>query len=310
MKKLIILFFTLGSLLSYAQDANDFSLTDKNDSLSYALGIAQSDQFMTQLKMMGGEELIDTRWLIIGVKDGVKGESLISEDKLRNIIITFLGELKEKIEMSLPDATQGNVLKNAKDSLSYATGYQSVLGIDQGLKKIGIAKFVDKPLLVKGIEDYQNKTTVIQVEKANGIINKYIAELTAEMAKVAEAEGKAFLEQNKLREGVHVTASGLQYEILEEGTGIQPTANSKVKVHYHGTLIDGTVFDSSVERGEPIVFGLNQVISGWTEGLQLMKVGAKYKFYIPHELAYGPRAMGKIGAYSTLIFEVELLGIE
>ena len=123
-------------------------------------------------------------------------------------------------------------------------------------------------------------------------------------------QGEQFLAENALREGVKVTESGLQYEVIKLGKGAKPTATDKVKVHYHGTLIDGTVFDSSVERGEPITFALNQVIKGWTEGLQLMPVGSKYKFFIPQELAYGAREAGKIPPYSTLIFEVELLGIE
>ncbi len=123
-------------------------------------------------------------------------------------------------------------------------------------------------------------------------------------------QGEQFLEENKLKDGVQVTESGLQYEVLRMGRGARPTAESRVKVHYHGTLIDGTVFDSSVDRGEPIVFGLNQVIKGWTEGVQLMPVGSKFRFYIPQELGYGAQAAGSIPPYSTLIFEVELLGIE
>jgi FKBP-type peptidyl-prolyl cis-trans isomerase FklB len=123
-------------------------------------------------------------------------------------------------------------------------------------------------------------------------------------------QGEKFLEENKLREGVIVTESGLQYEVLKMGKGKKPAATDRVKVHYHGTLINGEVFDSSVDRGEPIVFGLNQVIAGWTEGVQLMPVGSKFKFYIPQNLGYGERAAGSIPPYSTLIFEVELLGIE
>ena len=122
--------------------------------------------------------------------------------------------------------------------------------------------------------------------------------------------GEAFLEANKAVAGVQVTESGLQYKVEKMGKGKKPSATDKVKVHYHGTLIDGTVFDSSVERGEPIVFGLNQVIQGWTEGVQLMPVGSKFTFYIPYQLAYGDRETGVIKPYSALIFEVELLGIE
>ena len=124
-----------------------------------------------------------------------------------------------------------------------------------------------------------------------------------------KGEGERFLAANQLKEGVQVTESGLQYEVLTMGRGPKPQATDRVKVHYHGTLIDGTVFDSSVERGEPAEFGLNQVIKGWTEGLQLMPVGSKFRFYIPQELGYGERATGSIPPYSTLIFDVELLEI-
>ncbi|HHT61557.1 MAG TPA: FKBP-type peptidyl-prolyl cis-trans isomerase, partial [Bacteroidales bacterium] len=130
--------------------------------------------------------------------------------------------------------------------------------------------------------------------------------------KVADAKALAtkFLEDNKKDSSVIETPSGLQYKVLKMGEGAKPQASDKVKVHYHGTTIDGTVFDSSVNRGEPVTFSLNQVISGWTEGLQLMPVGSKFKFFIPYDLAYGERGAGKIiPPYSTLIFEVELLEI-
>ena len=123
-------------------------------------------------------------------------------------------------------------------------------------------------------------------------------------------DGEKFLAENALKEGVKVTESGLQYEVLKMARGKKPAATDRVKVHYHGTLIDGTVFDSSVERGEPITFGLNQVIPGWTEGVQLMPIGSKFRFYIPQELGYGSQPAGSIPPYSTLIFEVELLDIE
>jgi peptidylprolyl isomerase len=125
------------------------------------------------------------------------------------------------------------------------------------------------------------------------------------------ALGQTFLTQNKMVEGISETASGLQYQVLQKGEGSDhPTASSKVTVHYHGTLLDGTVFDSSVDRGEPIAFGLNQVIKGWTEGVQLMVVGDKFKFFIPSELGYGDRAAGKIAPGSLLMFEVTLLEIQ
>ena len=123
-------------------------------------------------------------------------------------------------------------------------------------------------------------------------------------------QGEMFLKMNKERAGVTTLPSGLQYEVLATGTGRKPKATDKVRCHYEGRLVDGTMFDSSVERGEPAVFGVNQVIAGWTEGLQLMPVGSKFRFYIPQELGYGSRNAGSIPPYSTLIFEVELLGIE
>ncbi|MCQ2311400.1 MAG: FKBP-type peptidyl-prolyl cis-trans isomerase [Paludibacteraceae bacterium] len=130
-------------------------------------------------------------------------------------------------------------------------------------------------------------------------------------AKTAKADGEKFLAENKKRPEVKTTASGLQYEVLESTLGQKPKATDKVKVHYEGTLIDGTVFDSSYKRGEAISFALNQVIKGWTEGLQLMSVGSKYKLYIPYELGYGAQgAGGSIPPYAALVFTVELLGIE
>ena len=164
--------------------------------------------------------------------------------------------------------------------------------------------------------------TLIKQGFINGLLN-YSKQMTGEEAGEyiqntmntikygdTKAEGEQFLAENALKEGVVTTESGLQYEVIKMGRGKKPAATDNVKVHYHGTLISGTVFDSSVERGEPIVFGLNQVIAGWTEGLQLMPVGSKFKFYIPQDLGYGAQNAGTIPPYSTLIFEVELLGIE
>ncbi len=135
-------------------------------------------------------------------------------------------------------------------------------------------------------------------------------EANAEAAKIAKLDGELYLEANAEKEGVMVTESGLQYEVMKEGSGDHPIETSVVEVHYHGTLIDETVFDSSVDRGEPISFPLNGVIKGWTEGLQLMTVGSKYKFTIPSELAYGPQASENIPGNSVLVFEVELLSFE
>lgn len=173
-----------------------------------------------------------------------------------------------------------------------------------------------------GIEGVNTNFELIKQGFVNGLSNhdtqfdsrtagEYI-ENTITQIKYGEAIAAAekFLEENKLKEGVITTESGLQYEVITMGKGKKPQPTDRVKVHYHGTLIDGTVFDSSVDRGEPASFGLNQVIPGWTEGLQLMPVGSKFRFYIPYELGYGERQAGSIPPYSVLVFEVELLGIE
>lgn len=189
-------------------------------------------------------------------------------------------------------------------------------------KQIGSAIREQEPTGLLGMENVATNFELIKQGFVNGMYDydtqfdsrtagEYI-ENTMTQIKYGEAiaAGKKFLEENKLKEGVITTESGLQYEVIKMGKGAKPTATDKVKVHYHGTLTDGTVFDSSVDRGEPITFALNQVIPGWTEGVQLMPVGSKFRFYVPQELGYGARQAGSIPPYSTLIFEVELLGIE
>jgi len=146
---------------------------------------------------------------------------------------------------------------------------------------------------------------------ANAAVQSFMMKKQESAGAEARKEGEDFLAKNATRPEVKVTDSGLQYEVLKEGEGISPTATETVEVHYHGTLLDGTVFDSSVERGETIEFPLNRVIPGWTEGVQLMKPGAKYRFYIPFDLAYGPRGSApKIPPYAALIFDVELFKVK
>ena len=212
-------------------------------------------------------------------------------------------------------------LKNDIDTVSYA------LGIDIANKIKVNFDDIDKDLFIQGVLSGLDSTNMlIEQDKVNVILREFFQKKQAdnrkkqqeEAAKKAEiefgdvkAEGIKFLEDNKAKKGVQVTESGLQYVVLKKGNGAKPSETSKVKVHYHGTLTDGTVFDSSVDRKKPSEFGVNRVIKGWTEGLQLMSVGSKYKFFIPQELAYGatPRKGGKIIPFAMLIFEVELLEI-
>lgn len=196
-------------------------------------------------------------------------------------------------------------LKTMVDSASYAIGV-SVASFykQQGMKQLNTA------MVSKAIADVLgNKKVLLNDQQCNDIIMSYINQAQTAKSKPTIAAGEAFLAKNKLRTEVKTTASGLQYEVLREGTGPKPAATDSVTVHYAGTLINGTEFDNSYKRGEPITFPLNGVIAGWTEGVQLMSVGSKYKLYVPHQLAYGTRDVGQIPAGSVLVFEVELLAI-
>ena len=204
-------------------------------------------------------------------------------------------------------------LKTEIDSVSYSIGLNMVGNIKRDFADCNFEAFVEG--IKAGVADAD---FAITPEETQAIIQAYFQKkqeaAQAEELKKAEsikADGLKFLEENKKKEGVVTTASGLQYVVMKEGTGKQPTATSSVTVHYHGTTPDGTVFDSSVDRGQPATFGLNQVIKGWTEGVALMKEGAKYKFFIPQELAYGanPRPGGPIKPYMPLVFEVELISV-
>lgn len=212
-------------------------------------------------------------------------------------------------------------LENDIDTASYA------LGLDIAVKLKANFDEIDSDLFLQGVRSGLDSTNIlIDYEKVDPILREFfqkrqiaqqekrreeaIKKAEEEFAEV-KLEGEKFLEKNKDEEGVITTDSGLQYIVLEEGDGETPNELSKVKVNYHGTLLDGTVFDSSVDRGEPAEFYVNRVIKGWTEGLQLMKVGSKYKFFIPQELAYGAFPQGNvIKPFSTLVFEVELLDVE
>ena len=196
--------------------------------------------------------------------------------------------------------------KHYMDKFSYSIG----LGIGQNLSSMGIANLsVDD--FAQAIKDVlEGNQTAISHQEAREIVNKYFEELEQKMNAANIETGKKFLEENKKRAGVVTLPSGLQYEVINKGTGKKAKATDQVKCHYEGTLIDGTEFDSSYKRKEPTTFRANQVIKGWTEALTMMPVGSKWELYIPQELAYGSRDQGQIKPFSTLIFEVELLSIE
>jgi len=218
-----------------------------------------------------------------------------------------------KTQKQMTTETKQKVELNTKqDTFSY------VLGLD-------IAKFfsqndfeLNMDAFFQGFSDkYKGDSTLFNDEEAKQLMMEFQKELQALQEKKMQEEikknkeaGEVFLAENKTKEGVKETASGLQYKVLVEGSGEKPKSTDKVKVHYEGKLINGTIFDSSFQRAEPAVFGVNQVIPGWTEGLQLMSVGSTYEFFIPTNLSYGDKAAGQIPPGSCLIFKVELLGIE
>ena len=198
-------------------------------------------------------------------------------------------------------------LKTQKDSLSYAIG---VLWAEN-LQQQGLTDLNTEIMRNAFTSVLNGEEAIIENETVNKLFRKRMNEIKSAQEKLARKEGDDFLKENAEREGVITLESGLQYEIIREGSGPIPTAKDKVNVHYQGTLINGDIFDSSIQRGEPITFPVTGVIKGWVEALQLMPVGSKWKLFIPSDLAYGARgAGGKIGPHAALIFEVELLGIE
>jgi FKBP-type peptidyl-prolyl cis-trans isomerase len=221
-------------------------------------------------------------------------------------LLSTLIACEQKEEIQAEAAPAATSLTTDADRFSYGLGM--VIG-ERVLKQYSE---VDYDLLIEGMKaQHQSQATLITIEDAGTALAAYAEQQLAAETEVNKMKGATYLEENTRKEGVTVTESGLQYSVITQGDGAKPTATDQVTVHYRGTLIDGTEFDSSYSRGEPATFGLNQVIPGWTEGVQLMNVGSKYQFVVPHELGYGERgAGGAIGPFETLIFEIELIEIK
>jgi len=218
-----------------------------------------------------------------------------------------IAQKKKKKKKSKTEATATLIMSNELDSISYALG----MGVAKNLQSSGLDS-INMKAFDEGFGKILNgDSTLISEPEVQLLLQNYFQGLAQKQQEKFMKEGKDFLAINKLRDEVDTTASGLQYEVIVAGEGPHPTTESEVTVHYTGKLLDGTVFDSSVDRGEPISFNLGQVIPGWTEGLQLMQPGAKYILYIPYDLAYGAKGAGAdIPPYATLIFEVELISIK
>ena len=255
-------------------------LTTSSDSLSYATGFAVTNGLMPYVQQQLG---VDTAYMA----DFIQGF---------NEAVAGMNDKRQKARMAgmqIAEQVTNRMLANVQRELTDAP--DSIV----------------TSLFYRGFTDVlTNDTTIFTMASAEKLQQEKMQVNKKAKAKKLRKAGREFLAENGKKPGIITTPSGLQYEVLKQGDGAVPQTTDKVKVHYEGRLIDGTVFDSSIKRGEPAVFGLNQVIKGWTEGLSLMPVGSKWRLYIPQELGYGDRQAGQIPPYSALIFDVELLGIE
>lgn len=282
-------------------------LKNLTDSASYAIGLSQAN-FAKQQGLIKLNSSLITK----ACNDVLENKPvLLPENITADLANRLSAQLKEKItppKVVAKPVSQTSLLKNLNDSTSYAVGSS----IANFYKQYGITK-LNTSLIAKAFNDVLgNKPALLQESVINNILNKFITRIQEEKAKLSINAGNAFLTNNKQRPEIKTTASGLQYEVIAEGTGIRPIIADTFVCHYRGTLINGTEFDASYNRGQPLTLPVTQVIRGWTEGLQLMAVGSKYKFYIPYDLAYGVFGTpdGSIPGGSALIFEVELLDVK
>lgn len=296
------------------------------DSVSYLIGYDYGSNLLSEMSTIPGNPM-NYNAVGIGFNDGINLADLqVEVDDRQTLLNEFFGKLREAVQDSTEIINEGTgtksikangmstVIKGEVDTASYALGYEYGFNLTDNMDKMP-GKALTIALVGQGFKDGISGDSIqIQVDgSTRQFIMKYFQAIEkAEQDSILEVNASkmdSFLVANKAKEGVVETESGLQYEVLTNGDGPIPTVNDRVRVHYHGTLIDGTVFDSSVERGEPAEFALTQVIPGWTEALQLMPVGSKYRLTIPANLAYGDRAAGSIPPGSVLIFDVELLEI-
>jgi FKBP-type peptidyl-prolyl cis-trans isomerase len=276
-------------------------LTTEMDSMSYAIGASFGKGAKESGMNLNGDLMAK------GYTDCKAGTSYINEENAAM-------EMRRLQMAYMQASTSGNEGDLDLDSLSYAAGSDYFIRLNElglGLNHAALAKGIKDNFTAEATTLLSDQQSEVLLQRFNDIASKAQAEKNAATAAENKAKGKAFLEEKAQEEGVLSTPSGLLYKVIEAGSGKSPVATDKVSVHYEGTLIDGTVFDSSIKRGKPAEFPRNGVIKGWTEGLQLMKTGAKYQFYIPSELAYGDQGSGSgsIGPGETLIFDVELLEI-
>lgn len=303
-KFFIISFLSFGIVLTSCgnSESNENSSTvsgvkfdNEKDEMSYFYGTTRVENL--QNAQFYGE--LNKEMLIKGFKESITIDS--------NTVKTMNAQISKLIGDKGQDFNASFV-----DSGSFYLGKFDKYMLTVQLKEFGLEDFFNSKMVENGFADAIKSKSGISEGKKTELRQKVSEMIGKVYVEKQMKDGVSFLENNKKNPKVKVTATGLQYEVMKEGKGPKPNATSRVKVHYHGTTPQGEVFDSSVKRGEPATFGLNQVIAGWTEGLQLMSVGSKYKFYVPQELAYGanPQPGSAIKPYMPLVFEVELLAIE
>ncbi|MGE4287297.1 MAG: FKBP-type peptidyl-prolyl cis-trans isomerase [Salinivirgaceae bacterium] len=307
------------SIISCTNNASKLAIKNNVDSVSYVMGVLDGERLSQSFAQAGLEGVIDVEVYINALMDAANEKELrLNPDSNKMVVQNFFREFQTNQMMGLQDtsgmAPAFEPAASYIDSVSYLMGAGDGKGLLSSFTRSGLDTMVRVDLYLDALAASAKKLEVKIEGQANmQMVNDFFESFKEKelMNKFGanKAAGEEFLAKNKALETVTETASGLQYEIITEGNGPRPAFNDKVKVHYTGTLLDGTVFDSSVERGEPAEFGVGQVIKGWTEALQLMPVGSKWKLYIPYDIAYGTRDMGEIKPYSMLIFEVELLEI-
>ncbi len=313
----IALLFGMGFIS--CQNTSNVAIESEVDSVSYILGAFQGNKMLENFERAKIDSMIDMDLYLEAFHAATQDKKLkIHPDSSKATLDQFF-QTMQKTQMLAARDTSGNApkfepTKENMDSVSYILGADFGIGLNENFSKNGMDTVLRIPLIIEGFVASISKGEVKIDPEANMPMMEAFFNKMQEDQMMAEYgdnknAGEEFLAINRGLETVTETASGLQYEIIVEGNGPKPTFTNKVKVHYHGTFVNDSVFDSSIDRGEPATFGVGQVIPGWTEALQLMPVGSKWKLYIPYEIAYGAQGRGSIPPFSMLIFDVELLEI-
>ena len=317
MQLAIVLLFGI-SVIS-CQNTSNTPISTEADSVSYVLGAFQGKNMLKNFEQAKIDSMINMELYFEAFYATTQNKELnINPDSNKTTLDKFFQKLQTSQMMMARDTT-GTVKayspeQSLIDSISYLLGADFGKGLNKNFSENGLDTILSIPLIVEGYATALKKGELkIETEPNMQMLDSFFKKLQEDQLMAEHGDnkraGEEFLAKNKALEEVTETASGLQYEVIVEGSGPKPTISDRVKVHYHGTFVNGDVFDSSVDRGEPSTFGVGQVIPGWTEALQLMPVGSKWKLFIPYKIAYGAQGRGSIPPFSMLIFEVELIEI-